>query len=374
MATKWEPPHGIRLIDLPACATRKHGVQWRVDGKRKTKGFATKEAQVAFAKTLAVERRQNGVEILRLDDAEIKEWRAFRDAIGRETALSEVLEVWRAHGARRRLTVTQAIKELVAARTAEGVAQTTLNHYASIHNRLEETLGDRDVASITQADISSWLASVGPVAWTVRTHFIRVRSLFSWLQTQRIIAHSPCDGMRAPKIVAQEVSVLTVGQGEKLFGTANLSAPRELLGRLAIEAFAGVRFSTVAQMGAEEIQFAERGIVLPASKIKTRRRQFIDGLPENLWRWLEWSDPRTWRMNASEYMHAKSGAFARAQVANPGNVLRHSFASYHVALHKDAARTSVILCHSSPKMLWAHYKGRATEADGKAWFEILPPA
>lgn len=75
-------------------------------------------------------------------------------------------------------------------------------------------------------------------------------------------------------------------------------------------------------------------------------------------------------------MVARSGVklseIVRADVPHPRNCLRHSFTSYHVAANKDAARTSVILCHTSPAMLWRHYKGRATEADGLAWFRIVP--
>ncbi|ACB75217.1 hypothetical protein Oter_1934 [Opitutus terrae PB90-1] len=64
--------------------------------------------------------------------------------------------------------------------------------------------------------------------------------------------------------------------------------------------------------------------------------------------------------------------FRLAGIQNPGNVLRHSFCSYHVAKHKDAARTAVILCHANPRMLYQHYKGRATAADATKYFQILP--
>jgi len=61
-------------------------------------------------------------------------------------------------------------------------------------------------------------------------------------------------------------------------------------------------------------------------------------------------------------------------VRNPGNVLRHSFCSYHIALNRDAARTALLLTHTSPVMLYRHYKGRASAADAEKWFAIAPPA
>jgi hypothetical protein len=78
-------------------------------------------------------------------------------------------------------------------------------------------------------------------------------------------------------------------------------------------------------------------------------------------------------MTARQYLNEKSAAFARAGVENPGNVLRHSFCSYHVAMHRDAARTAVLLTHTSPVMLYRHYKGKATAADAGKWFSIMPP-
>ena len=62
----------------------------------------------------------------------------------------------------------------------------------------------------------------------------------------------------------------------------------------------------------------------------------------------------------------------RAQLARMHNVLRHSFASYHVALEGDAARTALLLTHRNQSMLWQHYRGRATKAEAKAYFGIVP--
>jgi hypothetical protein len=71
-------------------------------------------------------------------------------------------------------------------------------------------------------------------------------------------------------------------------------------------------------------------------------------------------------------MRHKSNARIRAGLPEMRNALRHSFCSYHIAAHKDPSRTSVILCHSSPRMLWRHYRGNATAEDGAAWFQIMP--
>ena len=61
-----------------------------------------------------------------------------------------------------------------------------------------------------------------------------------------------------------------------------------------------------------------------------------------------------------------------AKVPHPHNALRHSFASHHVAAFKKPGLTAFLLCHGSEKKLWSNYKGNATEAEGKRWWEITP--
>jgi hypothetical protein len=62
-----------------------------------------------------------------------------------------------------------------------------------------------------------------------------------------------------------------------------------------------------------------------------------------------------------------------AGVKMPHNALRHSFCSYHVALHGDAGKTATLLTHrGNVSILYEHYKGNCKMADGVAYFGILP--
>ena len=367
-----QPPRCITFIPLPQSAKKPHGVQWRVDGKRKTRGFPTLEQRDTFARSLAGDVKAAGVDAYRLDEAELRDWRAFRAEVGQGADLREIARHWVAHGKEDAPTVTVAVTDFLAAKKSEGISTAAYSHYKKWLGRFSAAFGARQVSSITREEISPWLAMLGLGDVTTHGHFVRVRSLFTWLVNIGKLARNPCNGIKAPKITPEDVEVLTVTDGGKLFAKATADT-RELFGRLALESFAGLRFASASVIAGADIDFAARGIVLPAAKIKTRRRQFIDGLPENLWAWLEWSKPAAWAMTPRQYLEAKSLAFVRADIPHPRNCLRHSFASYHVAAHKDASRTSVILCHSSPAMLWRHYKGRATEADGLAWFGIVPP-
>lgn len=105
-----------------------------------------------------------------------------------------------------------------------------------------------------------------------------------------------------------------------------------------------------------------------------------------MWAWVLDAPDECWAMAPLQYRAAKSHLFIEAGVKPAGvvneddramqlrarNILRHSFASYHVALCRDAAETAILLQHRDQKMLWQHYRGRATEADARRYFAIFP--
>jgi len=379
-ARKWTPPRGIRLIEI---TDRKscYGVQYRVTGKRKTRSFASREKQIEFAKGIAGDAKQNGLAAFRLDQDEAREWRAFRAQIGAEANLDAVAACWeRNHRpAAAALTVAQAVSAYTASKTAEGVSASAIAHYKPIFDRLEEEHAERDVSTIKREEIEAWMNQQDGSHHTRRTRFARVRALFNWLAETARLDRSPFVGMKPPKVPHKEVSILTLKQTRSLFtenaknadGAPITQAQRETLGRVALEAFAGLRNDTAAQIVAAEIQ--PDGLRIPAAKIKTAQPQYLDGLPANLFAWLKWSKPEEWTMTRRQYAEAKADAFTRAKVPHPHNCLRHGFASYHVAAFKEPGKTSVIMCHTSLKLLWAVYRGIATEADGQKVFQIMPP-
>jgi hypothetical protein len=146
----------------------------------------------------------------------------------------------------------------------------------------------------------------------------------------------------------------------------------DAIGRLALEAFAGLRFGSADKLSKEDINFAEKGIMLPKYKVKTRRRFYLDDLPDNLWDWMDLATDACWQMEKNDWMHMKSHLFKDARVPHPRNCLRHSFCTYHVSAYKNPGRTATILCHQNQTQLWGHYHGIASQAAGLTYFSIKP--
>lgn len=53
--------------------------------------------------------------------------------------------------------------------------------------------------------------------------------------------------------------------------------------------------------------------------------------------------------------------------------MRHTFATMHVSLHGDPAKTAVLLRHRNQQRLWQNYLASlVSEEDAKAYFELSP--
>lgn len=370
-------PRGLTVGTAPT-RKRPHWCKWWAEiepGKPKRprhKFFATVAQRDRFAFGLAGDAKESGMAAFRLNPDEAREWRAFKAEIGAEVPLDAVRDCWLKYGrARAPLTVRAAVNQFIAAKTAEGLADGTVKHMGPVYDRLCAKLGAHDVTAVTREDVAAWVDGLQGAPYSIRTHQIRARTLFNWLKSSRLIPENPCDGMKPVRIVAEEVQTWAADEFGTLFEKNEGQSP-ELLGRLACECFAGLRHSSAAQLAPKDIDFTGRGIVLPAAKIKTRRAQYVDGLPDNIWYWLKPTDVEAWSMTPRQYLEAKSRAVTRAGLRSIHNACRHGFGTYAMAAWKDAGRVAAILCHTSQKMLWAHYKGRANEAQGSSYFLIYP--
>src|SRR5690606_11556432 len=133
----------------------------------------------------------------------------------------------------------------------------------------------------------------------------------------------PVDGVKQRDDSTGEVGILTVDATAHLFAFALRSERHTAcVGRLALEAFVGLRFSSGCRLEKSDINFADRGILLPKAKIKTKKRHYIDQLPDQVWEWLKVTPAACWDLTARQYMELKSNLFIEAGVPHPHNCLR----------------------------------------------------
>jgi integrase len=309
--------------------------------------------------------------------AELAAWQAFKTAIG-DTPWQDVVAGWNAHQKTSGVvTTTLTVQEAVDGFLKDlderkDFSADTVRQKRQKVKKLAEAFGANRLTQITGDDIEDWIESdLGyDNPHTFNNWRKHIRSFFDFYRKE--IFQNPCDDIRTMDDATDHVGILTPVQTAKLFAFALTDNRRHIIGRLALEAFAGLRFASAYRLEKADINFKDKGILLPKHKIKTKRRHFVDGLPENLWTWLAVTSDACWAMTPAEYMREKSLLFTDAKVPHPHNCLRHSFCTYHVAAFKNPGLTATILCHRNQGMLWARYNGNATQEAGKLYWTITP--
>ena len=207
---------------------------------------------------------------------------------------------------------------------------------------------------------------------------VALSAFCSWARNvARIIEEDPSKiPLRRLRDKETTVSVLTPKQARLTMERA----PAELVPALALMAFAGVRPEELATdkkkdvLAWRDVDFAARKITIRGAVAKSRTVRVLNGLPANVWAWLE----QTPQVERKGKVFPRSYSYFRKlkkkhALALPRDVLRHSFASY--AYHALGAERAVeILGHVGGFGVFArHYKGVATPQDARAYFAILPP-
>jgi hypothetical protein len=387
---------GVWTLDRPG-RPNPFGVQWRqrewdnalnagAGGERTkthTEFFDTEEKRDARAAALRKQKKSGS--IVTASRGEIEEWQAFKAAVN-GTPWQEVVAGWRAwmmqNGLREcTVTVDQAVEAELKRATALStttppqMSRDTLRQKKHKLDLFRDQFGHMRLNQLTASDIETWIDDFDEVESeaTFNNYRKHVRTMLQPHVDDGTLRRNPAAGVKQRDDSTGEVGILAVDAAAHLFAFAlNSERYRVCLGRLALEAFAGLRFSSGCRLEKTDINLSDRGILLPKHKIKTRKRHYIDQLPSQVWEWLGVTPDACWDLTPRQYLELKSNLFIEAGVPHPHNCLRHSFCTYDVAAHKNPGRTAYILCHRNQDLLWTRYKGNATEADGKRYQTITP--
>ena len=263
---------------------------------------------------------------------------------------------------------------------------------------LQDEFGNKVVREISGESLRNHIYSLSYKPVTLRNRRNYLFGAFAWWQKQGWVDANPMKQVETPQVQDKEPGILTVAETRQLF-RVNEKVDPEICGLLALGAFAGMRTSAISRIDYPEIDFHQRGILTPAEKTKKKRRQWIEDLPDNLWAWLKKTPPQAFEMTQRQMLHRRSMAFKRAGLlveaddisrenakrdrkdlpplegkpkCPPKNALRHSFVTYHVALHRNPGKTALIVSHRDQDCLYRHYLGIANQKDAQKYFDVSP--
>lgn len=233
------------------------------------------------------------------------------------------------------------------------------------------------IGHVQGSEIDDWLRSLAGLSPRSRNNFRRVvTTLFAFARSRGYLRKS------------EKTEAETVGKAKEKRGTVGIFTPEEFsrlldhgnesnLPAILLGGFAGLRQAEILRMDWGEIDLEGGHITVSADKSKTAQRRLVPIQP-CLGAWLRRVAKRKRKGRIANFAFAAnlarsvSASASRAKVEWKQNALRHSYASYRLAITSDAAKVSLEL-GNSPQMVFRHYRELVKPEAAAKWFNIVPP-
>lgn len=354
----------------------KYGVKWGSWKRPRYKFFDNTSDRDAYFDALVKKEKREGLAALDISTVEAQIMRTCIELLGSPQRVLAICEAESHKADTLDIDIAAAVKQYCEEKYNLGRNDNYCRALKNILDRFSSFFSGR-ISDLTMADAKEWIFSLNFAPITVRNHKKTCSAFFSWCIKQGYVRKNIFSDVEIPDVIMPEPAILTVDQTKAMFKAALEYYP-DTLAYLALSAFAGIRSSACARLEMKHIDFQQRGILIRAEAAKNKRRIFIDGHPDNLWEWLEFAKktaPEGFSLSKRMWDRRKEQLAEKTGFQMPHNALRHSFCSYHVALHGDAGKTATLLTHrGNVAILYEHYKGNAPKAEAACYFNITPSA
>jgi integrase len=266
------------------------------------------------------------------------------------------------------VTVQEAVAKLLAAKAADGMSERYLRDLRNRLFRFAEDFEDRKIADIGSPEVGGWLRSLMLAPLTRNTFHLRLHVLFDFAVEQHWTAKNPVQKSMRAKVVSPEPGILTPEQFAALLTHASdETRPYWLLG-----GFCGLRSAELERLDWRDIDWEEKLVEVNYAKSKTASRRHVK-MCDALLAWLEPYRGSTGRIVPIGLQGRLLADRKRAGLTSwPSSGLRHSFASYHLAMHNDQGKLAVQMGHMNSAMTYRHYFQRVKPVAAAAWWSIVP--
>jgi integrase len=243
-------------------------------------------------------------------------------------------------------------------------------------NRFADTFPNTAVSELNREHLDKFIGSLNEFSAKSRNHYrAAVRQFLQWAIRKDYLSGThrlnEADAMRPERANTADVQFYSPRELAALLETAN-----EILRPIiAIGGLAGLRTAELLRLDWADVWRVPGHIEITAGKAKTRQRRLVEICPA-LAAWLKpfsaLASGKLWSGHEITFQQHFVELCKDAEITRKTNGLRHSFCSFHFAMHANENQTAQ-QAGNSPPMIHAHYKGLATKAEGGKWFSVLPP-
>ncbi|MCP5537536.1 MAG: phage integrase N-terminal SAM-like domain-containing protein [Akkermansiaceae bacterium] len=372
---------------------------WKENGKWQRKQYKLKDKALAdaYANSINVNLKNAGrrqaLVLTSLKEEQIKQAENAFNALGDAYTMDEAVEFFLKHNRPPEFTIsiTDGLKHYLDEKEREGVREPTRKKTRTIIERFADYAENPLVHTVAESRVIAYLKSLRgqdgvsmAKKKTWNNHRNELASFFKWAGKKDLATNrpwtfqNPLENVPAHsnKRVAEERPDIATTSPEtlkELFTYVMNYKEGCLVKWFALAYFAGIRPSTdqgeLAKLAEREddlINLTTGRILLPADMTKTKDSRPIM-ISDNLKLWLEaYADKPIMPANLkNHYRHV------RQKFDLQPDETRHSFISYHIALHRSIGGTAQE-AGNSERMIKKHYLDHRPKGEGEAFFSIVP--
>ncbi|MFL2835574.1 MAG: tyrosine-type recombinase/integrase [Coraliomargaritaceae bacterium] len=257
----------------------------------------------------------------------------------------------------------------------------TEKSFRSLSKNINKYFKDRYISEITLECIKNWINSLEVSRRTKLNNLNALREIFNFAQARNIISKNPikditnidikeCLGI----ISYKEPDILTVEQTQLALKAAKKEVKLQLLPAITLGLFCGLRTEELKRLMWDDVNLKEGFVTIGASIAKKRRIRNVT-LPLNSIDILTPFYRKGEGVSPNKYCSEFEKKIRRLKKSSGlywgSNALRHSFGSYHYALHGDSLRTSREMGHrNGDDVLFTYYRKLVSKKQSIEYFNI----
>jgi integrase len=379
-------------------------VQGKDCRKRKRKQCPTKEDAEAWAREQAAGKGLLGKSFFDFSNDERQEFVTCMSKLQKKKltlteAVDFALKHLRPTGGDK--TVGEITEELIGSKRTRfergNLRPRSFRDFSNRSSKFAKAFKDLPVYDLTVGDLKGWLSGLGVAPRTTANYLIVASEVLKYAVQKGYMSLSPVDQLtnqEREELCGSngqegEPSILTIEEATRLLEAAREHSELDLLGAVILGNFCGIRVEELKRLSWSSVRDKEDSpiVTISGAIAKKRRIRHVD-IPANALQWLSLCTDREGTVGISSPPSEHDIRFRKlTKLAGFGHVdkngnwksewktnsCRHSFASFHYALHGNPLETARQLGHkASDQTLFDHYRALVRPGQAEKYFGITP--
>lgn len=362
-----------------------------VDGRRRGNGrrhyFRKLTDALECAKRLATQRERLGNAVLKFGHdqlsmtAECSELLAPHNKTIRDATQCLLAQLAVEQKRSASPTIKEAAAQFIAQRQRDvdhdELAARSLVELRHSMTHLVSKVGDLALVDLDVEQVTRFLDQLPRCSLRTRKNrCLKLSSFMAFCRSKRWINSNPCAGIKV-KVPHHDVVLLSVDQCRQLLRNAEASEHHAILvPYVSTCLFAGLRPFECRQLDWSNVNLQTNHIFVEASTSKRRESRYVRIEP-TLSQWLSRYTKPSGRICGPNFRRqwdsVIKAAGYNAEQPWPQDCMRHSYASYWLALYEDRPRLSELM-GNSVGVIRRHYRQPVTKAEAQRFFALSPGA